>query len=351
MILPYNHCDPLDKQIPLPIKLSALPEDHFPFLNDILKIRVAIPTASSIPILIELYTDSAHLASFFSANWASDVSTQKPNARIIALKHSASFYKLPKELDQSRWFCPTNNQVWMFGTEYYGNLKITVRGLCSELAPFEEMFLHGCSLSVFNHGVVLAGMSGTGKTTITSALRYKLGNDVKIVNDDWGGFSLETGLLRFTREKYLHMKYPSVRRISPDLLISPNTHASENFHGDLDDPKARLLISPIEVYGENNIQSESTLKLFVVVLRNLSEKASIRPLQPEDISIIENGQYSSFYQRTEWFLNGSLFLCGDIRRERIRRQHFALLTRYYCIALNNSADPETCADLVLNALQ
>ncbi|MBK8467582.1 MAG: hypothetical protein IPL32_17335 [Chloracidobacterium sp.] len=351
MILPYNHCDPLEKQIPLPIELRDLPEDLSVFLKDPLRIRVVIPTASSVPIIIELCTDSSHLASFFSANWANDVSTEQPNARIMALKRSASFYGMDKELDQSRWFCPTSKQVWMFGTEYYGNLKITVRGLCSELAPDEEMFLHGCSLSVFNRGVVLAGMSGAGKTTVTSALIDKLGKDVKIINDDWGALSLDSGLLQFTREGALHMKYPSVQRITPNLPIGPDTHPSENFHGDRHDPRARLLISPKEVYGEDNLYGEKTMKLFVVVLRTLSEKASIRTLEPEDISVVEDGQYSSFYQRNERYLNGSLFLFDNIRMERIRRQHITLLTRYKCIMLNNSAEPQTSADLVLSALQ
>ncbi len=350
MKLPYNHCDPPDKQIPLPIKLHNLPDDYLPSIRDTLKIRAAIPTASANPIVLELYTDSIHLAEFFSANWPSDRSMAKPHAKIIALKQSARFYGLPNELDKSRWFCPKSQQVWMFDKEYYGNLKITVRGLCSEFAPFEEMFLHGCSVSINEQGVVLAGMSGAGKTTLTSALRCKFGQNIRIVNDDWGAFSLTKGSLRFTGEHHLHMKYPSVRKIAPNLVISPNTHPSENFQDDVEDPRARLLISPAGVYGKDYLQDEAAMKLFVVVLRNLSEAASFRQIKPDDVSIIENGQYSAFYNRTEWFLNGSLFLLDDNRRERIRKQHQALLARYFCITLNNSADPNTGADLILKAL-
>jgi hypothetical protein len=350
MITPYNHCDPLEKQIPLPIKLRDL-SDQVLVPSNLLHLRVSIPTASADRIIIELNTDSLHLAEFFSKNWLQDTTISEPSAKILALKEDAQFYGFSDDFNHSRWYCPSSKQVWMFGTEFYGNLKITVRGLCSELAPFEEMFLHGCSLSIDGYGLVLSGISGAGKTTITAALRSTLGSSVKIINDDWGSFSLNNGTLRSTEEPYLHMKYPSVNRLAPALPINPTLYFSENFSGEVENPRARLLIQPSEVFGVQNIQRETSLKLFVMVVRNTTEPVSYRRFYPQEMSILEGGQYSGFYKRTEWFLNGSLFLVDEIRRERTRKQHHTLLTHFPCIIINNSGDANECANLIHTVLQ
>ena len=166
----YNHFDPLEKQIPLSIKQRDLPRKDLSIRNGIEK-RIGIPTAGGKRIVLLLRTDSTHLARFFVENWPTDTSSTRPDATITALKRSAVRYGLEKEFDESRWFDPKTNQVWMFGNEFYGNIKITIRGLCSEISSFEQMFLHGCSLVVDGRGVVLSGVSGAGKTTLTTALR------------------------------------------------------------------------------------------------------------------------------------------------------------------------------------
>lgn len=346
---PYNHTDPPDKQLPLSIKLLNLSFQN-PLLRSLPTVRVAIPTASGRLIRLELLTDSNHLAEFYSANWPADVSTFEPDARIVAGKESATHYGLSQEFNDCRWYCPDSRQVLMFETEYYGNLKITVRGLCSELASDEDMFIHGCALDLDNYGLTLSGMSGAGKTTLTAALRQKLDSNISVVNDDWGPLSLSSGLMQSTGEPYLHMKYPSVRRLAPALSISPNTHRSENFQGSSTDPAARLLVTPAEVFGQEGLCYQVILKLFVVVIRNESEPPSLRRLSTTDLSVLESGHYSAFYQRSEQFLNGSLFLMDDYRLMRTRQQHRTLLDRFHCVALNNSGAPEHGADLIVSAL-
>lgn len=347
---PYNHTDPPDKQLPLSIRLRDL-SFNSPSLRSLPAIRVAIPTASGRLIRLKLLTDSVHLATFFSANWPADDSTYEPDARIVAGKESATYYGLSRDFNDFRWYCPDSRQVWMFGTEYYGNLKINVRGLCSELASDDDMFIHGCSLALDNCGLILSGMSGAGKTTLTAALRRRFASTILVVNDDWGPLSLSAGLMRNTGEPFLHMKYPSVRSLAPALSIGPNTHRSENFKGDFTDPAARLLVTPAEVFGQKGICDKAHLRLFVVVIRNDSEPLSLRPLSSADLSILETGHYSAFYHRSEQFLNGSLFLVDNARLVRTREQHRTLLDRFHCVALNNSGPPERGAELVISALQ
>jgi hypothetical protein len=224
MNIAYNHCDSTEKQIPLPIKQRDLLLEDLSF-PDCIEKRISIPTAGGEQVVILLRTNSDHLAKFFSMNWPVDTSSRKPDATIIAMKESAETYGFAQEFDGSRWFCSKTRQVLMFGNEFYGNIKITVRGLCSEVTLSEQMFLHGCSLAVDGRGLVLSGVSGAGKTTITAALRKILGSRAQIVNDDWGPFSLSYGQLQFTGEPYLHMKYPSVQALIPNLEISPVSQA------------------------------------------------------------------------------------------------------------------------------
>ncbi|MDP3955756.1 MAG: hypothetical protein Q8Q18_00715 [bacterium] len=350
MTFVYNHCDPLEKQTPLPIKIRELQWNNLSVHNYIER-RVSVPTSGGQQVVLLLRTDSEHLAKFFAMNWPTDLSSGKPDATITALKESALSYGLGQELDESRWFCPKANQVWMFGNEFYGNIKITVRGLCSEIAPLDQMFLHGCSLAIDGRGIVLSGASGAGKTTLTAALRKMLGSRIHIINDDWGPFSPKNGRLQFTGEPYLHMKYPSVGTLATQLKISPAVCPSENFSGDVNNPRARLLIAPNQVFGFEGLQNEAKLRLFVVIRRDPASMAGIQYLSRNDISLLERSQYSRFYQRTECFFNGSLFLFDDARKMRERDRHRALLSDFPCISINNTASPKESAELILAALE
>lgn len=350
MISAYNHRDPSEKQTPLPIKVCSPHMENLAVPNCI-ESRARVPISESQQVVISLRTDSEHLAKFFTMNWPTDLSSGKPDASITALKESASSYGLTREFDESRWFCPETNQVVMFGNEFYGNIKITVRGLCSEITPHDQMFLHGCSLVIDGRGVVLSGASGAGKTTLTAALKKTLGSRMHIVNDDWGPFSLKSGILQFTGEPHLHMKYPSVRMLNPKLEINPTVYPSENFDGDTNDPRARLLIAPYQVFGAEGLQDKAKLQLFVVVRRDPESKIGVKYLSRNDISSVEQSQYSRFYHRTEHFLNGSLFLFDDTRIMRERGRHKVLLSDFPCISINNITSPEESAELILAAFE
>ncbi len=159
----YNHCDPPEKQLPLAIKQRDLPSECLFTSKCTIEKQISIPTAGRQRIVLSLHTDSKHLAKFFTMNWPANTLLEKPSATIIALKGNAELYGLSQKFNKYRWFCPKTKQVWIFGNEFYGNIKITVRGLCSELAPPEQMFLHGCSMAIDGRGVVLSGVSGAGQ--------------------------------------------------------------------------------------------------------------------------------------------------------------------------------------------
>jgi hypothetical protein len=348
MSLPYNHVDPVDRRRPLPLRVRTLPRLGESQLSQLTSTVASLQTTSAAPIRIRLRTDSAHLARFFSSNWPTCAAQEAEcDAEIIARSGPASQYALDDDWEEARWYCPASRQVWTLGSNYYGNLKITVRGLCSELAPQDEMFAHGCAMSFESRGMLLSGTSGSGKTTITGAMRSLARNSVRVVNDDWGPLSLSTRRVRFTGEPLLHMKYPSVRTIAPLFVPTPATHMSENYCGDPMDPHARLLVSREEVFGVDGVVDEVELGLFVLVRREPDRAVGLRELKPSDGGLLERGSYSAFYHRTERFLNGSLFL---LRLDEQRRLHRRLLESMRCVAVNNVGPAERTADLILETL-
>ncbi len=345
-LLPYNHITPPDLRRPLPVRARALPTEAPRGATRLSSVRCAIRTSNGAEIPLQLDTDSSHLLSFFTLNWPT--STASPGARILALRDAPEAYGMPAELAGSRWYCSQSRQVWMFGNEYYGNVKITVRGLCSEMASDDEMYVHGCSLAVQNRGLVLSGMSGSGKTTLTAALR-RVAGDVRVVNDDWGPLSLSTGQLVFTGEPHLHMKYPSVRALAPTLELGPERYPSEDYSGDNLDPKARMLISPLEVFGARMLAPKAVLQLFVVV-RRPAVTNQVPSISPTELSTIQQGQHSAFYDREEHYMNGSLFLVDQPAFDRYRSIHEVLLDRFRVITIDNTGTPERAAELILDAL-
>lgn len=346
----YNHCDPLEKQLPLPIKQRDLSSET-PFVSNPIERQAVIPMADGGHVILALHTDSPHLVKFFELNWPANTFSRQPDATIVAMKEDAAAYGLEPGFDGARWFCPKTNQVWMFGNEFYGNVKITVRGLCSEVTPFEQMFVHGCAMAIDGRGVVLSGVSGAGKTTLTAALRKTLGLRLRIVNDDFGPLSLSSGQLKFTGELYLHMKYPSVRALAPGLEVSPASYVTENFQGDTGDPRARLLIAPKQVFGDDGLQSKVRMNMFMVTVRDSEMPAGVRPFTLQDMPLLETGRYSKFYDKTERFLNGSLFITDEARKKREHDRHNMLVENFRCYLVNNVATPEETAEFILAELE
>lgn len=302
--------------------------------------------------VVELRTDDPHLAEFFRQNWSAASGPDTPHGVITALKHSATVYGLTARHDGVRWYDRADRHVVCFANSAYANVKITVRGLCSQDGDAEEMWLHGCALSIraaeASRGLMLLGRSGGGKTTITAELRRRFGNGVKVTNDDWGSFSPATRRAYFTGERLLHMKYLSVSTLRPDLAPDADSHLSEHFSGDRRDPIGRLLISPTSVFGEDGFAEEMSVDTLVLIRRATGITRGVRRLHPDDaLELIDRGEFSDYYGQTERFFNGSLFLAGEDDVLRHRAQVRRLLDTVEIIELGNSGPISLVVDEML----
>ena len=304
------------------------------------------------PVKLTLYSDSEHLRAFFSCNFGTPVNTASStdNAIIIAIA-SDSDPSVPGLKPGMRYVDPERRLVVSLGNEYYGNVKVSVRGLCSAAIARRGKggFLHGASMSLRGSGMVVSGVSGAGKTTITRALMTLCPGDIQIINDDWGWADQDSRLILFTGEPHLHMKYRSVHAIAPQLALSTELYPSENYTGDINDPHARLLIPRSEVFN-GAAAAVCPFDALVVVTRDESESVYVRDLSPDDIDLLEAAEYSAFYDRHERFMDGSLLLLNeeDLRRERARFSR--LLERIPAVHVNNVGSPTAVAEQLLARL-
>jgi len=342
------HMDVATHRLALPlIELAGLEALVEPVCSRLDGVRASIH-AGNAAVKISLHSDSAHLREFFSANWggACDGPTFCSPATIVALC-ATKIPSAPQLLPGARYVNPSRTMIASVDNEYYGNVKISVRGLCSAASRKVETggFLHGTALVRENAGFVICGASGSGKTTTTRALFELRPGEFRVVNDDWGWADHEARLLKFTGEPNLHMKYRSVRTIAPELTLSPATFPSENYSGDTEDPHARLLIPRRKVFNDA-VADAAFFSGLVVIMRDASKPFFVRRLTADDVNLLEVAEYSTFYQRHERFLDGSLLLLDDADLRAERERFKRLLTQVPSVLINNVSTPADAATAV-----
>lgn len=341
------HIDPADSRRPLPLKEELDLDQLVEPLRQILRPERGTIAVGHGHFGITLFSDSPHLQEFFIGNWGNPT-PEGPTvceATIVAMR-GESVPGAPQLRAGVRFVNPGRSLIVSAGNEYYGNIKISVRGLCSAAVHrIGGGFLHGASLSVGETGIVIGGASGAGKTTTTRALFDLYPGDVRMINDDWGWADSDRRMLRYTGEPNLHMKYRSVRTIAPTLAISPDLHLSENYEGDADNPHARLLI-PRDLVFNGVVAESARFGAYVVVVRDKGKPFFCRQLDPDDVSILEAAEYSAFYQRHERFLDGSLLLLSDADLDAERRRFRRLLSQVPSLLVNNVSTPTELANAV-----
>ncbi len=340
------HIDPTEHRKPLPlVELANLEALIQPTLEQIEPENGSVATFSA-NIKVKLYSDSAHLRQFFAHNWGKTLTSNETSLGdvcVVALR-SDLVDGAPEILPGRRYVDPERRIIVSVGSEYYGNVKVSVRGLCSSLVRRKNCggFLHGASMNVDGAGIVVCGTSGAGKTTATRALMDFYPDGIRIINDDWGWADHETATIAFTGEPRIHMKYRSVRAIAPHLRPSPACYLSENFEGNEEDPHARLLIRREEVF-ESGVSDSSSFDGLIVILRDESKAFFTRPMEVSDLDLLEIAEYSAFYDRHERFMDGSLLLVDQADLDSERHRFRLLLENIPAVLVNNVASPRRIA--------
>jgi phosphoenolpyruvate carboxykinase (ATP) len=151
-------------------------------------------------LALRVVTDSAWHALFartmFIVPEDDEFAHHKPEALVI---HAPGFQAEP-ERDGTRAanfvvLHPTKQEVIIGGTQYAGEIKKSIFTLMNDRLPLKGVLSMHCSANVSTDGrvAVFFGLSGTGKTTLsTDATRPLIGDDEHAWGDD-GVFNIEGG--------------------------------------------------------------------------------------------------------------------------------------------------------------
>ncbi|MEV0622090.1 hypothetical protein AB0I81_52845 [Nonomuraea sp. NPDC050404] len=307
--------------------------------------NLSIATGSG-PVVIGFATDSPKLRDWARGNWAVAPSDAPPAGRLYVCTAPPAAFGLDLPADTTRWWCPGERSLLSFRTDSYSIVKVGVRGVCSAVGGEDTMFAHGCAFRLDHpagtRGVLVIGSSGAGKTTLVSRLCRTPGGRTRIVNDDWGAVDLATGTVVHTGESRLHMKMRSVLAVHPGFdAPTPMMEGS----GDPDDPGTRVLVDPALVYGRDGLAHSARLTHVVFVARDAPP-----PSADQLMTVLEQGSYSAYYQRSEQFYNGSLILLSEADRERERDRYRRLFKDVEVSWLHNNGTPDDLVDSFMRAV-
>jgi hypothetical protein len=348
MRLPYNHRSDRRDRAPLPFRQGDVPSPGRYIIEGWTLSTAHVQTASGRELRIGLDTDSAHLAIFFKQNWPQRPSVPEPlDGHIILARATTAGDAAPTGEPPAIVVSPDVRRAQIPGREYYTKVKTTLRAICSALAPPHEIFLHGCTLDVDGIGLMICGESGAGKTTLARAIMAQAG--AAIVNDDWGPLSLIDFTATYTGEARLHMKYRTVSSMRPELAINPNRYASEDFRGDPQDPRARLMIPRGDVFGAHRIADTTCVRHVLFISRNDPSASFARPLSLKDAAVLARQDHTPSIIRSSYLDAASLLDHPRVAAQQAQR-HQRLLASGHCVAINSHGDPTAVAARVLHEI-
>ena len=235
------------------------------------------------------------------------------------------------------------------GGEFYSNAKVMIRGLCSAIAAQRGAsgFMHGASMSIHDKGVVITGASGSGKTTATGEMISRFPNSAKIINDDWGWAAPgETGI-QFTGEQAIHIKKSSIESLFGMSRPTLQIDLAENFYHNENSNSARILAPRNELF--KNISADySHFDFLFVLTRENSMPFYARKMTKDDLHVIEQAEFSKFYQSKEKFMDGSLLILNHDEYLLQKMKFLSIIEKTNCVHINNTGSKLQLGNAITN---
>ena len=216
---------------------------------------------------LKFFTDNKEFKEMWEDNFESMPDSIRPHARLFSVKDGKNLQIL---------YEPLSKTVIVKNCDYYGWVKSIALGL---VADFMEDFtsehrrysIHGSFVDKGGRGLGIVGTSGSGKTTLTYGLL--LDKKFSFLTDDWFFVRFtESDVLAFSSEKNSYIR-SDLARTWPQL--------SKKLKGLRLDNRKRAIVDVRKFFGGDRIRKDSTLKLFVILMRKKG-KPPLRKLNKKE---------------------------------------------------------------------
>ncbi|MGZ7067719.1 MAG: hypothetical protein ACXVHT_05430 [Methanobacterium sp.] len=212
---------------------------------------------------IKLLTDNKDFKDEWEDNFKSMSDDIRPHAKIYALSNG--------DREMMVMYDPVEKSVFLINVDYYGWVKSIALAAVSDL--FEDYHsnhrrysVHGSAVDHQGQSIVLIGLSGVGKTSLTCGLLQN--EDFNYISDDWFFVRLFSNSIVL----YSSEKNPYIRDDVGDVL----TKYKEEVRRVKLDNKGRGIANVYSMF-DGRVRESSTLKSVILLERN-NENPAFRKL-------------------------------------------------------------------------
>lgn len=269
---------------------------------------------SSRSYTLRLVTNYKHLEQFWKLNFREPKfqTDENPDGHIYALNTDRANKLF--NYDSQRYFFPTENTVVSFNNDFYGNLKISYRGLVAHIASKDNLVsMHSSAVNVKERTVLVTGISGAGKTTIVKYLLHHLNG--KFIWDDWGFVDSNNLEVLTPNEIHNHLKISSLIGLLP--LFDGISNRPTEFH-EIDNPffdNSRVMIDLRDHLPFLSTEGkELKVDTLIIITNDRKKKHTVEKINQNIAKqLFFTPVYSTAYQSKIHYFDGSLFLDESLK--------------------------------------
>ena len=263
--------------------------------------------------IIKLITNYKCLYKFWSLNFLAVDNDILPNGKLYFL--CTDSLQIDNIDYRYRYYIPETDEVFVFNNNFYGNLKISYRGLVANIAiKYNILTLHSTALSINNKNIIITGVSGAGKTTLLNNMI--INHKAKLIWDDWGFISPFTACISNPNEIFNHLKIKSVMALLPDFKISDEMYTEfyDRLSPFYDEARIMLNISGLLRSLGDPIIFNNKLDTLIFITNYTDAPGFIKEIDSEfATSLFSTKFFSKAYNDYVSFFNGALFLDDELK--------------------------------------
>lgn len=312
-------------------------------------------------VVVQLRTNSPHLADFFQENfWPSPLEGgPEPHAVVYAVKD------VPGR-DPSAAVSLATDTGFVWNTAFYGQSREMALLLAWEVAARTQgaLWAHAAAMALGERGVLLFGAPGSGRTSLLAHLMQEHGGRLLAADGVFVRFGPRATVLDGVERKfYLKAKWArhipgfsrffdraKLENLATDRTLCTVDHGEGDCPLDLGAPvcleasaKGRVMLDPFWLGGARQTEAAA-----VVFLANDPLLSAPRELSPEDaLRLLAGGSLPGQTGPSRPFLNPHLPPLSAEQEQHLRAQFARLFSQVKCFLLPAGLSPEATARQLL----